>query len=141
MQRFDLKSLHSAATARTYPIGAEELRDAIERVVGELPGWSLAGLSEGEIRTVRRTRLFGFEDDVSIRIWEMRDSGISRNTRADFVSASRVGLWDLGQNGRNLRELGLRVRPEADSRPIRATAPGSLTEDAGLRQRQPRRRL
>ena len=38
MQRFDLKSLRSAATARTYPIGAEELRDAIKRVVGELPG-------------------------------------------------------------------------------------------------------
>jgi uncharacterized protein (DUF1499 family) len=105
MQRFDLNSLRSAATARTYPIGTEELRDAIERVVGELPGWSLAGLSEGEIQAVRRTRLFGFEDDVSIRIWEMRASGISRNTRADFSSASRVGLWDLGQNGRNLREL------------------------------------
>ena len=105
MQRFDLKSLRSAATARTYPIGAEELRDVIESVVGELPGWSLAGLSEGEIRAVRRTRLFGFEDDVSIRIWEMKDSGISRNARADFRSASRVGLWDLGQNGRNLREL------------------------------------
>jgi uncharacterized protein (DUF1499 family) len=42
---------------------------------------------------------------VSIRIWEMKDSGISRNARADFRSASRVGLWDLGQNGRNLREL------------------------------------
>ena len=105
MQRFDLKSLRSAATARTYPIGTEELRDAIERVVGELPGWSLAGLSEGEIRAVRRTRLFGFEDDVSIRIWEMRDSGISRNARDDFSSASRVGLWDFGQNGRNLKEL------------------------------------
>lgn len=105
MQRFDLKSLHSAATARTYPIGSEELRHVIERLVGELPGWSLTGLSEGEIRAVRRTRLFGFEDDVSIRIWEMKDSGISRNARADFRSASRVGLWDLGQNGRNLREL------------------------------------
>ena len=71
MQRFDLNSLRSAATARTYPIGTEELRDAIERVVGELPGWSLTGLSEGEIRAVHRTRLFGFEDDVSIRSWEM----------------------------------------------------------------------
>ena len=105
MQRFDHKSLRSAATARTYPIGAEELRDVIERVVGELPGWSLAGLSEGEIRAVRRTRLFGFEDAVSLRIWEMSDSGVSWNARADFRSTSRVGLWDLGQNGRNLREL------------------------------------
>lgn len=57
------------------------------------------------MRADRRTRLFGFEDDVSIRIWEMKDSGISRNARADFRSASRAGLWDLGQNGRNLREL------------------------------------
>ena len=105
MQRFDLNSLRSAATARTYPIGAEELRDAIKRVVGELPGWSLAGLSEAEIRVVRRSRLFGFEDDVSIQIWKMRDSETSLNTRAGFKSASRVGLWDLGQNGRNLREL------------------------------------
>ncbi len=27
------------------------------------------------------------------------------NTRAGLRSASRVGLWDLGQNVRNLREL------------------------------------
>jgi uncharacterized protein (DUF1499 family) len=32
-------------------------------------------------------------------------AGAQTNTRAEFRSASRLGLWELGQNRRNLDEL------------------------------------
>jgi|SRR5215216_2879952 len=108
MQRFDLKSLRSATTARTYPIGAEELHDAIERVVRELPGWSLAGLSEGEIRAVRRTRLFGFEDDVSNRVWEMRDSGISETPGPTSGAPPASGCGTSARTGETSGSWSLR---------------------------------
>lgn len=100
MRRFDLSGLNSASTARTYPVEAEELHAIIEAVVEELPRWTLAHSSEEEIQAVRESRIFGFEDDVTARL-----TAQTFGVRVEFESASRVGTWDLGQNGRNLREL------------------------------------
>lgn len=104
MELPDPKSLNSASTARTYPVEARELARAVEEAVRELPGWSLAASSETEVRGSRKTRLLGFTDDVTVRLTPS-PSGAHTNTQAEFRSASRLGLWDLGQNQRNLDEL------------------------------------
>jgi uncharacterized protein (DUF1499 family) len=100
MGRLNLGRLRSASTVRTYPVEEEELQTAVEEAVGKMPRWSLEYSSEGEVRIIRKTGLFGFKDDVTIRL-ETLPSG----TQADFRSASRVGMWDFGKNGRNLRKL------------------------------------
>lgn len=100
----DPKRLSSASTARTYPVEAEKLARTIEEAVGELPGWTLTGSSGTEVRASRKTRFLGFADDVTVRLIPS-PAGAHTNTRAELRSASRVGLWDLGQNGRNLDEL------------------------------------
>ena len=93
----------SSETSRTYPVGAEEVRRAIEAAVRELPRWEIGRSSEGEVTAVRRTRL-GFRDDVSARLTEGK-TGAHTNTHAAFSSVSRQGVYDFGQNKRNLREL------------------------------------
>ncbi len=98
------KSLNSASTARTYPAEARELARAVEEAVRKLHRWSLVSSSEVEVRASRKTRVLGFTDDVTVRLTPST-SGAHTNTRAEFRSASRLGLWDLGQNRRNLDEL------------------------------------
>lgn len=100
----DPKSLSSASTGRTYPVEARVLARAVEEAVRELPGWSLVSSSEMEVQASRKTRVLGFTDDVTVRLTPS-PSGAHTNTRAEFRSASRLGLWDLGQNRRNLDEL------------------------------------
>lgn len=105
MKLSEPKSLNSASTARTYPVEARELARAIEEAVRELLGWSLVSSSEmEEVRASRKTRILGFTDDVTVGLIP-NPSGAHTNTRAEFRSASRLGLWDLGQNRRNLDEL------------------------------------
>ena len=55
---------------------------------------------EAGVRAVRKTRLFGFEDDVTARVCPDPDGA-----RLELTSASRLGKGDLGQNPRNLAEL------------------------------------
>ncbi len=104
MELPNLKSLSSASTARTYPVGAEKLARAVEEAVRELPGWTLTGSSETEVRASRKTRVPGLTDDVTVRLTPS-PSGAHTNTQAEFRSASRIAMWDLGQNRRNLDEL------------------------------------
>lgn len=100
----DPKTLSSASTARTYPVEARELARAVEEAVRKLPGWSLGDSSETEVRASRKTRVLSLTDDVTVRLTPS-PSGAHTNTQAEFRSASRLGLWDLGQNRRNLDEL------------------------------------
>lgn len=104
MELPDLKSLSSASTARTYPVTAEDLSRAMEEAARSLPGWTVTGATDEEIQATRETRLLSFTDDVTIRLTQIQ-SGANTNTRAEFTSASRKGVWDLGQNRRNLNEL------------------------------------
>lgn len=103
MELFASDSLRSANTARTYPVEVEKLARAIEEAVRELPRWSLESSTGTEIRASRKTRL-GFTDDVAVRLTPS-PAGAHTNTHAGFRSVSRVGLWDFGQNARNLEEL------------------------------------
>ncbi len=96
-------NLRSASTARTYPVQAEKLAQTIEEAAGELNDWSLESSTGTEIRASRKTRL-GFTDEVTIRLTPS-PAGAHTNTHVAFHSASRVSVWDLGQNKRNLKEL------------------------------------
>ncbi|WP_166396923.1 DUF1499 domain-containing protein [Rubrobacter marinus] len=93
----------SYETSRTYPVAAKEVRRAVEAAVRGLPRWELGRSSEAEVTAVRRTRL-GFRDDVSVGLSEGK-TGAHTNTRAALRSVSRKGVYDFGQNKRNLREL------------------------------------
>ena len=100
----DPKRLSSASTARTYPVEAEKLARTVKEAIGELPGWTLAGSSETEVRASRKSRFPGLAHEVTVRLTPS-PAGAHTNTRAEYRSASRVGLWELGQNRRNLDEL------------------------------------
>lgn len=105
MKLFDPETLRSACTARTYPVGTEKLLRAIEEAVQSLPQWTLAHTAESEVRAVRKTRIFGFENGVTARLTPVGSSGASMNTWAAFESVARVGMWNPGRNKRNLKEL------------------------------------
>ena len=107
----------SASTIRTYPVMMEELVRVVKEVVQNLPRWMLTHAGESEVRAVRKTRVVGFENDVTVRLTPAGYSGASTNTWAELESAARVGRWDLGQNERNLKELlaAIERRLTADS--------------------------
>jgi len=104
MELFGSISLSSASTARTYPVQVKELAGAVEEATRRLPHWTLTHADEEEIRAVRKTPVLGLSNDVTIRLTPA-PAGAHTNTRADFQSASRIAMWDVGQNRRNLEEL------------------------------------
>lgn len=79
-----------------------ETLSRVEHVLGSLSHWDVVSVDppNGIITATRRTRTFRFVDDVVVRL-EPTDRGTLVRAR----SASRVGVIDLGQNRRNLREL------------------------------------
>jgi uncharacterized protein (DUF1499 family) len=85
-------------------VGADKLARAIERAIQGLPRWTVTHATEEEIQAIRQTRVFGVKDDVTVRLIPS-PVGAHTNTHAAFRSASRVALWDLGQNSRSLRKL------------------------------------
>lgn len=82
-------------------------------VLMEERGWEVlsADRAESQIEAIARSRLFGFEDEVAIRVTET-DIG----ARVDMRSRSRLGQIDRGANARRieafLSELETRARPE-----------------------------
>jgi uncharacterized protein (DUF1499 family) len=100
----DPKRLNSASTARTYPVEAEKLARTVEETVEALVGWTLTSSSETEVRASRKSRFPGLAHEVTVHLTPS-PAGAHTNTRAEFRSASRLGLWELGQNRRNLDEL------------------------------------
>lgn len=55
---------------------------------------------DGRIEAVVRTLVFGFRDDVVVRIRATADG-----SRIDVRSASRIGLHDIGTNARRIKSL------------------------------------
>jgi uncharacterized protein (DUF1499 family) len=100
----DPKRFGSASTARTYPVAAEKLARTVEEAVEKLPEWTLTSSSETEIQASRKIRFPGLRHEVTVRLTPS-PAGAHTNTRAEFRSASRVGLPELGQNRRILDEL------------------------------------
>jgi uncharacterized protein (DUF1499 family) len=87
---------------REYAAGEAVVAKAARAALQRLPRWTLTAEGSGAggtaIQAVARTRVFRFQDDVTIRI--RREGG---RTRVGVRSRSRVGKWDFGQNARNIR--------------------------------------
>jgi uncharacterized protein (DUF1499 family) len=84
------------------PISVSEALARLETAIKSMSRWHLEShdASTGIVTATRKTRLFRFTDDVTLRL-EATPSG----TRIHAVSRSRVGASDLGQNRRNVKEL------------------------------------
>ncbi len=74
----------------------------VEAAIKNLPRWRVENIdtAAGTLTATRRTRLFRFTDDVTIRL-----EPIPSGTRVHARSQSRIGKSDLGQNRRNVKEL------------------------------------
>ncbi|WP_310599514.1 DUF1499 domain-containing protein [Desulfobulbus sp.] len=83
--------------------------DAFARclAVAERLGWTIVGQNrdQGLIEAVDRTPVFGFTDDIAIRIAVSGDG-----SRVDLRSASRAGVSDLGANAKRIRSFAAAFR-------------------------------
>jgi uncharacterized protein (DUF1499 family) len=87
------------------PLPPEEAVELVRKAVGTLPGWRVESEAPGELKLTRRTRVFGFVDDVTVAL---KNAG--PGTMIHAASKSRVGKGDLGQNRRNILELWAAIR-------------------------------
>lgn len=83
------------------PLPREQASAHIRTTIENMPRWQVLSFDANGIKATRRTRLFRFVDDVSIRLEAASDA----STRVHVHSQSRVGKGDLGQNRRNIIEL------------------------------------
>lgn len=99
----DIKPLPvNRPTADTYSAVRDAVKNLQWNVVGEQPP------SEGRsgiIEAVDRSKIFGFTDDIVIRV-----SGAGREARVDVRSSSRHGQHDLGRNAEHVRTLFSEVK-------------------------------
>jgi len=87
------------------------LPQALELVAADirtLPRWHVENVdaAAATIQATRRTRLFRFTDDITVRLEATADG-----TRVRARSQSRLGKADFGQNRRNLLELLALIGP------------------------------
>ena len=86
-----------------FAAGPDRVAKALERAIASLSGWEITGSGRGQashsLQAVHTTVL-QIQEEVSIRI-----SREGERTRVNVRSRSRLGLPDLGQNARNIREL------------------------------------
>lgn len=85
--------------AETVTLVAQALRKLRMQVVREVAPDARSG-GVGYVEAVDRTLLFGFYDDVTVRI-----AGYGRGALVDVRSASRFGRHDLGRNAERVRSV------------------------------------
>jgi uncharacterized protein (DUF1499 family) len=82
----------------------EKVAKGVKDAIARLPRWTLVGSGQGpgghSLQAVHESRIFHFKDDLTIHV--KRESG---STRVSVRSRSRMGVWDFGQNARNIQEL------------------------------------
>ncbi len=80
------------------PVSADEAFTAALDLVEER-GWEMlsADPAESQIEAIATSRLFGFEDEVAIRV-----TGTDTGARIDMRSRSRLGQIDRGTNARRI---------------------------------------
>jgi len=99
----DIKPLPvNRPTEDTYSAVREAVKTLNWTIVAENP--PLAGKT-GSIEATDRSKIFGFTDDVVIRV-----AGVGRNARVDVRSSSRHGDHDLGRNAQRVRVLFSEVK-------------------------------
>jgi uncharacterized protein (DUF1499 family) len=79
---------------------------------GRMPGWQVvrSDARSGEIEASATTRVFGFVDDVAIRV--RRDPA---GARIDVRSRSRLGRVDFGANAARIRAFMRELTPDANA--------------------------
>jgi len=79
---------------------AQAFARALE-VARQMPGWQIvrSAPEQGEIEASARSRIFGFVDDVAIRV-----RPAAGGARIDVRSRSRIGRADFGANAARVRE-------------------------------------
>jgi uncharacterized protein (DUF1499 family) len=84
------------------PLPSAEALARINAAIGSLPRWRVEATdaAAGTVAATRRTRIFRFTDDVTIRL-----EPLPTGARLHVRSKSRVGRSDFGQNRRNVLEL------------------------------------
>ncbi len=108
---------YSAATAAQQKTGYPDIRPAVidipphtafARALGAAKslGWQILASvpAEGRIEAVDTSLLFGFKDDIVVRITADGDG-----SRVDVRSESRVGRSDIGANARRIRAFLARL--------------------------------
>jgi len=87
---------------KMYAASVAKVAKAAEEAISLLPRWTLVGSGSGkgghEIQAIATTRVWRFNDDVTIRIYR---EGVW--TYVTVRSKSRIGKGDFGQNARNIR--------------------------------------
>ncbi|WP_165498325.1 DUF1499 domain-containing protein [Siculibacillus lacustris] len=103
-ERARLRALVPDVVSRRYSIGSDLLFSVVRRQV-EAEGWTVAELQaprgdgdRGRIEAVARSLIFGFRDDVVLRVLP-EPSG----ARIDLRSSTRWGIHDLGRGARRIR--------------------------------------
>ncbi|GHA19264.1 DUF1499 domain-containing protein [Oceanisphaera arctica] len=89
----------------TLPYPPEQVHRQVLALIAKR-GWILIANSERQLEAVVSSRLFGFRDDVAIRLTPVEnesDIHTGVHTRVDMRSASRVGKSDLGANAERIR--------------------------------------
>jgi uncharacterized protein (DUF1499 family) len=84
------------------PLSLPEALAHVEKTLRQLPLFQVENVDgeQGIVRAIRRTRLWRFLDDVTVRL-----EPLATGTRVHARSQARVGVADLGQNRRNLLVL------------------------------------
>jgi uncharacterized protein (DUF1499 family) len=89
-------------TEDTYSAVREAVKTLNWNIVAENPP---AAGGAGLIEATDRSKIFGFTDDVVIRV-----SGVGKSARVDVRSSSRYGDHDLGRNAKRVRVLFSEVK-------------------------------
>ncbi len=97
VQRACCADLHPAKVKAS----KEEAVARARRVADQMPSWRVtaADPTSGTIEAVATSRLFGFQDDIVIRVRQEPDG----TSRIDMRSKSRDGKGDLGVNAARIR--------------------------------------
>lgn len=114
-----------APDERLRPIAAglppAEVAALVERVGTSIKNWKFIRRTQVDdviaLHFERKTQFVGFTDDVTVYLQALPAGG----TLLHAHSGSRVGLGDLGQNPRNLRELLGMLRAELAVEPADTT--------------------
>lgn len=113
-------ALSAKATMTQSRSGAVAAPAATPAEVGERAA-PREGLEAATLQVVARTPLFGFADDVVLRLVETPEG-----TTVDMRSASGTGMHDLGQNARRIRrffaDLDAALQPDPNAPPRVAPA-------------------
>ena len=88
------------------PLDVEQALAKVRSIAVGLPRWTVEpGDEPGRLHLTRRTRLWGFVDDVRLKFLPA-----GPGTLIHAESRARVGIGDFGQNRRNILELWAAIR-------------------------------